>query len=150
MTHDAPRPADLDAVAAGADLRASHEDRDRIVEILRVAARDGRLTPDELDARLEAALTARTGGELAALIPDLPAGPGPIANVPAAGPDDLARIDCRDSNTRRDGRWVVPRRMDVRVSGGSVALDFTEAVILEPSLRIDADPGGTTRRAGRC
>ena len=40
---------------------------------------------------------------------------------------------------KRDGRWVVPLRMEVRVTGGSVTLDFTEAVILQPSLLIDAD-----------
>jgi hypothetical protein len=40
---------------------------------------------------------------------------------------------------KRDGRWLVPQRMEVRVTGGSVTLDFTEAVILQPSLLIDAD-----------
>jgi hypothetical protein len=29
--------------------------------------------------------------------------------------------------------------MEVRVTGGSVTLDFTEAVIAQPSLLIDAD-----------
>ena len=51
------------------ELRASHDDRDRAVEILRVAAGDGRLTAAELDERVEAALTARTSAELAALRP---------------------------------------------------------------------------------
>jgi hypothetical protein len=40
---------------------------------------------------------------------------------------------------KRDGRWLVPQRMEVRVTGGSVTLDFTQAVILQPSLLIDAD-----------
>ncbi|MFE4720856.1 DUF1707 domain-containing protein, partial [Streptomyces sp. NPDC056728] len=44
------------------ELRASHEERDQAVERLTVAAGDGRLTADELDERLEAALTARTHG----------------------------------------------------------------------------------------
>ena len=43
------------------------------MEILRVAAGDGRLTAEELDQRLEAALTARTYAELAVLTTDLPA-----------------------------------------------------------------------------
>jgi hypothetical protein len=54
-------------------MRASHEDRDRTVDVLRVAAGDGRLTLEELDERLEAALSARTVGELAVLTADLPA-----------------------------------------------------------------------------
>jgi hypothetical protein len=57
------------------DLRASHDDRDRVVEVLTGAAGDGRLTPEELDQRVGAALTARTYGELAALVSDLPAVP---------------------------------------------------------------------------
>jgi uncharacterized protein DUF1707 len=42
------------------ERRASHADRDRVVEILSVAAGDGLLTAAELDERLEAALSART------------------------------------------------------------------------------------------
>jgi hypothetical protein len=55
------------------ELRASHEDRDRVVDTLRTAGGDGRLTAGELDARVERALSARTQGELAALVADLPA-----------------------------------------------------------------------------
>jgi hypothetical protein len=119
-------------------LRASHQDRDRVVEILRVAAGDGRLTAEELDQRLEAALTARTYAELAVLTTDLPAA-GTAAGLAAVAPKDIVRIDCGSGAARRDGRWVVPRRMEVRVTSGEVRLDLTEAVITQPSLRIDAD-----------
>jgi len=124
------------------DLRASHEDRDRVVEALRVAAGDGRLTAQELDERLEKALTARTYAELAVLTTDLPAAPG-AAFAPAlaeqAKPKDLARIQCGSGHAKRDGRWVVPRRMEVRVTSGHVLLDFTQAVISEPVLKLDAE-----------
>jgi hypothetical protein len=96
-------------------------------------------TAEELDERLEAALTARTYGELAALTTDLPAIPDSGPGRPVPEPKDLARIDCRGSSVTRDGRWPVPQRMEVRVTGGSVTLDFTEAVISRPSLLIDAD-----------
>lgn len=136
------RRADPGAVAPRAEpapkteLRASHQDRDRVVEVLRVAAGDGRISAEELDERLEAALKARTFGELAALTTDLPA-PG----SPAAQPKDVVRIDCGSGRAKRDGRWVVPRRMEVRVKSGGVRLDFTEAVITQPSLAIDAEVG---------
>ena len=119
-------------------LRASHQDRDRVVEILRVAAGDGRLTAEELDQRLEAALTARTYAELAVLTTDLPAA-GSAGAVAAPEPKDMVRIDCGSGHARRDGRWVVPSRMEVRVTSGSVRLDFTEAAITQPTLRIDAE-----------
>jgi hypothetical protein len=118
------------------ELRASYEDRDRVVELLRMAAGDGRLSADELDQRLEVALSARTYGELAALTRDLPAAPG-LAT--AAEPKDLIRIEARSGSARRDGRWVVPRRMEIRVSSGSVRLDFTEAVITQGTLAIDVE-----------
>src|ERR1700748_3554418 len=97
---------------APSEFRASHEDRDRVVELLRVAAGDGRLTAEELDERLEAALTARTYGELAALTTALPAVPDAAPAPPAPEPKDLARIDCRGSSVQRDGRWLVPQRME--------------------------------------
>ena len=75
---------------ARSELRASHEDRDRVVELLRVSAGDGRLTADELDERLELAMTARTYGELAKLVADLPAD-GSVASALPAGPAGQGR-----------------------------------------------------------
>ncbi len=126
-----------DHVARPGELRASHGDRDRVVELLRVAAGDGRLTAEELDERLEIALTARTYGELAALTADLPAAPGYVDAPPQ--PKDVAHIDCRSGNIRRDGHWVVPQRIEVRVTSGNVTLDFTEAVLTAARLQIDAE-----------
>ena len=123
---------------ARSELRASHDDRDRVVELLRVSAGDGRLTAEELDERLELAMTARTYGELAKLVTDLPAA-GSVAGPPAVRAKDVARIDCRSGDARRDGRWVVPQRLEVKVTSGHVLLDFRDAVITQPELRIDAD-----------
>src|SRR5258707_7957238 len=86
-------PAPREPVPQG-QLRASHQDRDRVVEILRVAAGDGRLSADELDERLEAALTARTFGELAALTTDLPA-PGGAVGAAVSEPKDIVRRQWR-------------------------------------------------------
>jgi len=124
------------------ELRASHEDRDAVVEQLRTAAGDGRLTADELDGRLELALTARTYGELAALIADLPVAEAAglaVTGGAIAKPKELTRIQCGSGHTKRDGRWVVPQRIEVGVISGSVQLDFTEAIITGRTLRIDAD-----------
>jgi Domain of unknown function (DUF1707) len=137
-----PASGDLEARGdrlAPGQLRASHQDRDRVVEILRVAAGDGRLTADELDERLEAALTARTYAELAALTTDLPAAAAQPASLATQPPKEVVRIDCGSGRATREGRWVVPRRMEVKVSSGEVRLDLTDAVITAPVLRIDAD-----------
>jgi len=59
-------------------LRASHADRERIIELLKAAFVQDLLTKDELDMRVGRALAARTGAELVALTVDIPAGPGPV------------------------------------------------------------------------
>jgi Domain of unknown function (DUF1707) len=114
-------------------LRVSHEDRDQVVEQLRVAAGDGRLTVEELDERLEAALTARTYGELDVLLVDLPAVPGMVA-APAPEAKELVRLNTRHGNIRRDGHWAVPGRMVVEAQHGNVVIDFSEAAISQPTL----------------
>jgi Domain of unknown function (DUF1707) len=125
--------------AYGRVLRASHEDRDSVVEQLRIAAGDGRLTAEELDERLEKALLARTVSELAVLVTDLPVAAHGAAVAQPRQPRELARIECGSGSARRDGRWLVPRQMEIRVTSGSVTLDFTDAVISDGTLRIDAD-----------
>jgi hypothetical protein len=125
-------------------LRASHEDRDHVVEQLRVAAGDGRLTVEELDERVELALSARTYAELVPLTADLPpsglpAVPRAAVAVPRPEPKDLMRIQCGSGHARRDGQWVVPHRLQVTVTSGHVVLDFTRAVITAPVLELNAD-----------
>jgi hypothetical protein len=109
-----------------------------VVELLRVSAGDGRLTAEELDERLELAMTARTYGELARLVADLPAS-GSVASAPAPRVKDVVRIDCGSGHAKRDGRWVVPQRIEARVRSGQLKLDFTQAVITQPALRLDAE-----------
>jgi Domain of unknown function (DUF1707) len=55
------------------ELLASDADRDRVAERLRAAAAEGRLTPAELEERLERAFGARREAELEPLVADLPA-----------------------------------------------------------------------------
>ncbi|MCX4563810.1 MULTISPECIES: DUF1707 SHOCT-like domain-containing protein [Streptomyces] len=126
------------------ELRASHADRDRVVDVLRIAAGDGLLTADELDERLEAALSARTLGELATLTADLP----PVSaatGTTVAEVKDVVRIEQVHSGAiERVGRWVVPRRLELAVTFCEVTLDFTDAVITHDTLRIDVAMTGKT------
>ncbi|MFD6189208.1 MULTISPECIES: DUF1707 domain-containing protein [unclassified Streptomyces] len=117
-------------------LRASHTDRDRAVDLLSAAAGDGRLTPEELDERVGAALTARTQGELAALTADLPTA---AEGRPVVAAKDVVRIEQEGASTRRGEGWVVPRRMEIRSAWGEVVLDLARAVIAHDTLHIDLD-----------
>jgi hypothetical protein len=68
---DAQQPADPQPEALA--LRASDAERERTATLLRDHAAAGRLTPEELDERLDVAYAARTVGELETLVRDLPA-----------------------------------------------------------------------------
>ncbi|WP_405664412.1 DUF1707 domain-containing protein [Streptomyces sp. RK9] len=116
-----------------AEQRVSHRDRDFAVEILRVAAGDGRLTGEELDERVEAALAARTASDLAELTADLP-----LHGMPPQA-REVVRIDQRFGDSKRAGRWLVPHRMEVRLMFTDLKLDFTEAVISYDTLHIALD-----------
>jgi hypothetical protein len=70
-----------------ADLRASDAEREHVATLLRHAATEGRLQPEELDERMGAALSARTYGELEEVLFDLPAS----ARLPERQTRSLAR-----------------------------------------------------------
>lgn len=139
-----PRETPPTGKRSSPELRASHADRDRVVDVLRIAAGEGLLTANELDERLEAALSARTLSELTPLTADLP----PVsatAGAAVAEVKDLVRIEQVHSGPiERTGRWVVPRRMELAVTYCAVTLDFTDAVITHDTLRIDVSMAGKT------
>lgn len=133
-------------------LRVSHADRDRTVEILRDAAADGRLDIDELEERVERALTARTFADLEPLAEDLPvAAPAPPAvrapGQPTPTDTEVERWNGIGRRFRREGAWRVPRVVDIASYGGSIRLDYTVARLPEgghSALRL-ATHGGSVR-----
>jgi hypothetical protein len=67
-----------------------------------------------------------------------PGRPADVTTAAAAVAPDLARIKCGSGSAKRNRSWVVPRRLEVDVGSGTVRLDFRQAVIAAPELRIDA------------
>jgi hypothetical protein len=67
------------------NIRISDADRERVVERLREHFAEGRLTSDELDERVSAALSAKTYGDLRTIMTDLPE-PETVGAPGAAGP----------------------------------------------------------------
>jgi DUF1707 SHOCT-like domain len=59
-------------VARGSTFRASDADREHVAERLRHATGEGRLSAEELEERLGTLFSAKTYGELDALVADLP------------------------------------------------------------------------------
>jgi hypothetical protein len=105
-------PGPKNPAAAGGDgdqFRVGHADREQVIETLKNAFVQGRLTKDELDARATRALHARTRAELDALIADVPASwPAAPVTKPAAA-------------RRRRPAPARPRRSLVRATAGASA-----------------------------
>jgi hypothetical protein len=62
-------------------MPASNAEREQVIDTLKGAFVDGRLTKDELDARVGQAIAARTYAELATVTADIPRPPEPVRVV---------------------------------------------------------------------
>jgi hypothetical protein len=113
-------------------LRASDADREQTLETLAAASAEGRLSLEEYSQRSEAALVARTLGELTGLTSDLPALPH---SDPAPVPVEITAVL---GNESRKGPWVVPAHITVRSVLGDCHLEMQQAVIRQHVTTIDA------------
>jgi len=142
-------------------LRASDDDRERVADVLRQAAGEGRLTLAELQDRLEALYAAKTYGELEPVVSDLPSGRLPRPAATAAPPARAAReavgvpgrvggapgsrvAKAVFGGVTRKGQWVVPSDYNVTAVFGGVELDLRDARLEshEISIEIKAVFGG--------
>jgi hypothetical protein len=64
-----------------ATMRTSETERQRVADFVRDACADGRLSPDELDERLDMVWAGRTVGELERAVWDLPGGDGVLPRL---------------------------------------------------------------------
>jgi hypothetical protein len=94
-------PGGRKAVGArgGGHLRASDADREQVIDTLKDAFVQGRLTMDELGMRTGQALASRTYAELTAITADIPARqievPPPLpARIPARRPINKKAVAC--------------------------------------------------------
>lgn len=87
------------------ELRAGDADRDRTITLIREAYAEGRLGPDEFDARMSAAQESRTYGQLAELVKDLPV-QAPTAPVPAIQATAPAVVEEQDEERSIRSGWA--------------------------------------------
>jgi hypothetical protein len=74
-------------------IRASDKERETVVDVLRDAYTDGRLTLDEFDERTSAAYSSRTWAELRELTGDLPVEPVLGADLPQTVPRAVPPVE---------------------------------------------------------
>ena len=138
-------------------MRASDADRERVAEVLRTAASEGRLHLDELDERLAAVYAARTYAELEPLTHDLPTAhrlPTPhypatphYPTTPQAAPTGPAVTGGGQATSgtavaimggfERKARWAVGRRFTGIAFMGGGDIDLREAIFTEGEVTLN-------------
>ena len=126
-------------------MRISDADRQRVADVLRDAAGEGRIDLDELDERLELTWGARTYADLVPITADLhqPAHPQPASTpvprapsgVPAVGHNSSLAIM---SECKRQGVWAVPEHHSAFALMGSVVIDLREAQLAAQHTQVNA------------
>ncbi|MET9336237.1 MULTISPECIES: DUF1707 SHOCT-like domain-containing protein [unclassified Nonomuraea] len=120
------------------DLRASDAEREAVVERLREASVEGRLTLVELTDRTEAAYQATTHAQLALITQDLPAA-GIAAPLPAAPPSRRRRwFVAIMGDSKRRGKWRIDQELGAVAVMGDVLLDLREAEVRTNTIDVTA------------
>jgi hypothetical protein len=118
----------------------SDAEREYVGELLQRAVGQGRLTVDEFAERMDAAMAARTRGELNAVLLDLP---GFILARSVAS--DVLELSHHLGELNRRGPWRVPPRVRLVGYFGCSLLDFADAVLASPVVTVELDKtGGST------
>ena len=121
-------PSDENDQPARSLVRASDAERNQTIEVLAAACAEGRLSLEEYSERSEAALAARTVGDLSGMTADLP------AHSRAAAVPVPVEITAVLGNESRKGPWVVPAHLTVRSVLGDCHLEMQQAVIRQEQL----------------
>lgn len=130
------------------EMRAGDTDRDRVAQVLRDAAGEGRLTLEELDERLDLVYAAKTYADLEPLTRDLPEAGTSAVPAPRTGTSvDWRPVDGAPSwssgiaimsGFTRTGVWNVPRSFFSFAFWGGGKIDLREARFTEGEATINA------------
>ena len=127
-------------------MRISDDDRQKVAEVLRDAAGEGRIDLDELDERLDLTWAAKTYADLVPITVDLQVAPHPhpqparapvprASNLPAVGHASSVAVmgECK-----RQGVWSLPENHSAFALMGSVVVDLRQAQLAGHDTQINA------------
>jgi DUF1707 SHOCT-like domain len=122
-------------------VRASDDEREAVVERLRAASAEGRLTLEELTTRTEAAYVARTRGELVEITADLP------ERASGTAADTRYRtMVAVFADIARAGWWRAEGTVTPISVFGDVELDLRQASVPSGEVSIVPSPRSVTSR----
>lgn len=121
--------------------RPSTAERERTIALLSDSFAQGELEMEEFEERVTLAHRAEATEELAALLADLSQPPSELATGPtqeiAGDAPERGEAVAIFGGTRRDGTWLVPRRLHVTAFFGGVNLDLRTARLPPGSIDLD-------------
>jgi hypothetical protein len=117
-------------------VRVSDAEREAVVARLNSATGEGRLTLEEFGERAGHAYAARTHGELARLVDDLPTVAAPPSPPALAGGRPRVSQVTPVGAVKRSGRWRLDRDTHIRTVVGSVKLDLRGAEIAATEVEL--------------
>lgn len=126
-------------------LRASDQEREQTVELLRRHSVDGRLTLEEFAGRMERAYDAKMRDELVELTRDLPeSATAPLPEGRRPSKKASRWIVSVLGGTEKRGRWRLARETNVVCVMGGAELDLRNAVLedLDSTITVVAFMGG--------
>jgi class 3 adenylate cyclase len=128
--------------AAGPPLRISDAERERVVDRLKTACEEGRLTLDEFSERVAATYAARTEADLNAVVADLPlttAAPVPATTTTAPPGRRATRWTVGImSGARQRGRYRLHGKTNAVAFWGGCELDLRSAEVEGSEIEINA------------
>ncbi len=142
VPHDPPPSGDQ----PGLTQRVSDADRDRTVTQLREHVVEGRLTLDEFSERVGRALEARSRGDLAAVMTDLPVPEPSVGRLPETAKETMPVTQRRQrrwhiavlSGHNTKGRWRISGKTNAVAVMGGCDMDLRRAEIEGPEVSITA------------
>lgn len=125
-------------------LRISDNDRQKVADVLREAAGEGRIDLEELDERLELTWHAKTYADLVPITADLHLpGHAQQAGAPVRRPSHVPVVGHASSTAimgecKRQGVWSVPEHHSAFALMGSVVIDLRQAQLSAHDTQINA------------
>lgn len=122
------------------NLLVSDAEREHVGQLLQRAVGQGRITIDEFDTRMAAAMAARTRADLNVLLVDLAQPTGLAERRPLPVKNELV-LRGGIGDIKRRGHWLVPATVKVSGGVGETLLDFSEAELTSPVTTVEASLG---------
>lgn len=121
--------------AQGSPIRISTEEIDEAVQCLETAYTDGRLTDNELEERMSKAISAKTEGDLSALLVDLDRHER-MSETNASTKKPLRRLQKSShaifSGMEQTGHFILPKSYHIAAIFGGCLLDLRHAQLESP------------------